>query len=140
MRFPELDSFRKDYPQLSDLLSQFQLYLGREFDRAERTNPGLPPHDIRPSHLSTTLHIDEGLALSLLMLAHEAGLVFPEYKIYCPETDNFLGAYPSLAALPPSINCPYHDDGEIEHNKTEYLTEVVFHFAMPRQRHRAIAV
>lgn len=130
MPFLELESYRSKYPQLSELIAHLQVYLERELERTieQLRNPRLPLHDVRPAHLSTKLSVDEGLALTLLMMAEDAGLVEHSYKIYCPGTNNFLGEYPLLESIPTTVRCPYHEFGEIDHDENEYLLDAVFHF------------
>lgn len=130
MTFLELESYRNKYPQLSELISSLQVYLERELQRTieQLKSTRLPLHDVRPAHLSTKLSIDEGLAFTLLMMAEDAGLIEHSYKIYCPDTDNFLGEYQALKFVPTTVRCPYHELGEIDHNENEYLLDVVFHF------------
>ena len=144
MPFLELENYRSRYPKLSELISRLQVYLDRELERTfeQLKNPSLPLHDIRPEHLSIKLSIDEGLSLTLLMIAEDAGLVERSYKIYCPDTDNFLGEFPSIESIPVTVRCPYHEFGEIDHDTNECLLDVVFHFTeqVLGMRTHAIAV
>ena len=122
----KLEHYLKKFPELKDLLPKFDSYLQSMLSGAQSQEPRVV--DILPAHLAKKLHVKEGLALALLMLAEEEGIVQSAYQVYCPTTDNFLGEYKSLSDIPKKIECPYHDRVTV-HDSEEYLVDVVFHFA-----------
>jgi len=81
-----------------------------------------------PVTLAKKLSIDEALALALLMISENAGVVTPKYHVLCPETGSFLGEFKSIEDLPDSIHCPYHESGEKEHGVDDYDVDLVFRF------------
>jgi len=121
-----LDYFQKKFPELKDLLPKFDSYL--ETKLSEAREKAAKDFDIVPAQLAKKLQIKEGLALALLMLAEEKGIVESAYQAFCPTTDNFLGEYKELKDVPKHIECPYHDR-EISHDSDHYFVDVVFHFA-----------
>lgn len=130
MSFPELDSYRKDNLNLPSkikvLLPKLDQYLQKELGR-KKTDKKEPTRDIVPNTLAKTLKIDEAVALALLMIYENAGVVQPNYYVLCPETDNFLGTFKSPRDLPEIIYCPYHDPPK-EHDKSEYYVDLIFRF------------
>lgn len=118
MHFPELEQYKVQYPSLSPFLSSLDDYL-RELVAAPTAR------DIVPPLVAKRLSIDEGLALALLMLAHEAGLIEPQYLVYCTDTENVIASYASLEDVPGTVFCPYHDK---EHDSHEYYVELTFQF------------
>lgn len=119
MHFHELEEYKVQYPSLSPFLSSLDDYL------RERVAAPVPP-DVVPPLVAKRLSIDEGLALALLMLAHEAGLIEPQYLVYCTGTENVIASYASLEDMPSTLFCPYHDK---EHDSHEYYIELTFRFA-----------
>lgn len=127
MHFPELkqkfEQKKALYPALSPYLSPLDDYLQELADASPE------PRDIVPPLVARRLSIDEGLALALLMLVNEAGLIEPQYLVYCTDTENYLESYASLKDVPPTVFCPYHDK---EHDSQEYYVELTFKFT-PRR-------
>lgn len=118
MHFLELEQYKVQYPSLSTLLSSLDDYLGQLLAAPA-------PYDIAPPLVAKSISIDEGLALALLMLVQEAGLIEPRYLIYCKDTENAIAAYESPDDVPGTIFCPYHDK---EHDLSEYYIELTFQF------------
>jgi hypothetical protein len=121
----KLEHYQKKFPELRDLLPKFDSYL--EAILSEAQEKGAKNFDIVPAQVAKKLNIKEGLALALLMLAEEEGIVESSYQVYCPTTDGPLGEYKSLGDIPKQIECPYHDRATV-HDSYEYLVDVVFHF------------
>lgn len=117
MHFQELEKFKIEYPSLNELIELL--------DDVLQEKVVSPTRDIVPPLLAKRLSIDEGLALALLMLVHEAGLIEPKYLVYCEDTDNIIGEYESLDKVPDKVFCPYHDK---EHDSQEYYVELTFQF------------
>jgi len=134
----KLGHYQKKFPELKDLLPKFDSYLEAALSASHEK--GAKDFDIVPAQVAKNLHIKEGLALALLMLAEDAGIVESAYQVYCPTTDNFLGEYKSLKEIPKEIECPFHDPERV-HSSDEYFVEVVFHFAPQffSEKKRAIA-
>jgi hypothetical protein len=122
----KLGHYQKKFPELKDLLPKFDSYLEAALSAAQEK--GAKDVDIVPAQVAKKLGIKEGLALALLMLAEEEGVVESAYQLFCPTTDNFLGEYKSLKDTPAQIECPYHSR-ETVHDSDEYLVDAVFHFA-----------
>lgn len=118
MHFPRLEQYKVKYPSLSPFLSSLDDYL-RELVAVT------VPLDIVPPLVAKRLSIDEGLALTLLMFVHEAGLIEPQYLVYCTDTENVIASYASLQDVPSTVFCPYHDK---EHDSHEYYVELTFQF------------
>jgi hypothetical protein len=121
----KLGLYQKKLPKLKDLLPQFDQYLEVALTTARERLP--QDFDIVPAQAAKKLHVPEGLAFGLLMIAEEAGIVQSHYQIYCPTTDNFLAEFESQDETPAKIECPYHDSETI-HESDEYFLEVVFRF------------
>lgn len=118
MHFLELEQYKVKYPSLSPFISSLDDYLSELVDAPTA-------RDIVPILAAKRLSIDEGLALTLLMLAHEAGLIEPQYLVYCTDTETVIGAYPSLKDVPGTVFCPFHDK---EHDVQGYYIELTFQF------------
>jgi hypothetical protein len=123
MHFPELKQrFEQNkalYPLLSPYLSKLDDYL------QELISASPEPRDIAPPLVAERLSINEGLALALLMLADEVGLIEPRYFVYCTETENYLESYSSLDDVPEKVFCPFHG---VAHNPQDYYVELTFQF------------
>ncbi len=118
MRLDELRMLEHKYPKLGILLSKLESYL---FELSViKSNP-----DIVPVLLAKKLSIDEGLALTILMLSDEAGLLEPGYQVYCAKTDSYLEEFPRLKDIPSNIFCSYDNE---YHDSQNYEVELVFHF------------
>lgn len=131
MSFPGLDSYQKKNPDLPvkirGLLPKLGKYLEAELAR-KKVDEFEPTRDIVPDTLANRLKIDEAVALTLLMIYENAGVVKPNYHVLCPDTDNFLQAFKSPSDLPETIHCPYHPV-EKDHDKSEYYVDLVFRFS-----------
>lgn len=125
MHFPELKQKFEQNPALSPFLLPLDDYL------QELVTASPKPLDIVPPLVAIRLSINEALALALLMLVDEAGLIEPQYMVYCTATENYLESYASLEDVPEKVSCPYHDK-EQEHNSQEYYVELTFKFT-PRR-------
>src|SRR6266550_387969 len=110
MRFPELDPYKREAPELADSLSHLEAYLEEVMSRPVR-HQGLDQaaFDIVPRLVAKELGIDEGLALVLLRKFDQAGIIVPRYHLYCPNTGGFIGAFDSVDDLPERIDCPFED-------------------------------
>ena len=122
----KLERYQRKFPELKDLLPKFDSYLEAVLSAAQEKVA--KDFDIVPSQVAKKLRIKEGLALALLMLAEEEGIIESAHQVYCPTTDNFLGEFRSLKDIPKQIECPYHSRETI-HDSDECLVDVVFHFA-----------
>ena len=140
MPFPELEQYKRQNPQLSNLLSHLEVYLGEVLDRPIRRVKGLDhaAFDIVPRLVAKKLSIDEGLALVLLGEAEKAEILDHRYDVYCPNTDNFIATFESVDDLPASIRCPAEE--RTEHNINEYFVELVFYFAPKFVREHKLAM
>jgi hypothetical protein len=129
MPFPELEQYKRQSPRLADQLSELEVYLDEVLDRRVPYSKGLDhaAYDIVPILVAQRLGIDEGLALVLLRIFDEAGIIFPRYYVYCPNTENFLAAFNSVDDLPESIHCPYEE--RTKHSIDEYFVNLVFNFS-----------
>lgn len=119
MRFTELKRKFKKNPALSPYLSPLDDYL----QELLTTSP--KPIYIVPSLVATRLAINEALALALLMLAHKAGLIEPQYVVYCAARGTVLGYYESLQDVPENVFCKFHGE---EHDSEDYYVELKFKF------------
>lgn len=130
MSFLDLDNYQQQNPnlpsKLSDLLPKLDSYLERELSQ-RKTAESKDEKDIVPVTLAQKFEINEGIALALLMVYENAGVVMPDYHVLCPDSDDFLATFKSPKELPETIHCPFHAP-EQEHDKTEYHVDLVFHF------------
>jgi hypothetical protein len=118
MHFRELETYRRKYRSIAARLDEFDAYLSERLHLA-------PDNGLVPIQVAKKLNVDEGLALSLMGLAHNAGLLKPCYFVYCSEVDAFLAKYPSLKSIPKYVFCPFHGR---EHSLGEYEVELTFLF------------
>lgn len=123
MHFPELEAYQTKHPTLSESIRSLDTYL---YDLLSSSQE----RDISPPLVAKKLGVEEAIALVLLMFAHEAGIITPQYYVYCPATEDFLASYPSLKDLPDTISCPYD---EKQHRSNEYFTELTFRFSIKAQ-------
>jgi hypothetical protein len=140
MPFPELEKYKKQSPRLADQLSQLEVYLAEVLDRSvpHAQNLDHSAFDIVPILVAQRLGIDEGLALVLLRVCEEAGIIIHRYHVFCPITENYIDAFDSKEDLPESIQCPF--EVETEHSIDEYFTELIFKFSFSFIRDHKLVV
>lgn len=129
MSFSELESYKRQNPQLAELITELENYLDEILERSV-SHSGDFNHaafDIVPALVAKKLQIDEGYALALLKVFDETGILIPCYHVYCPNTANFLDSFNSVDDLPEYINCPFEE--RTKHNIDEYFVELVFNFS-----------
>jgi len=114
MRFLELEQYKVKYPQLKHYLTSLDEYLSK----ASETG-----HEVVPALLAKKISSDEGLALALLMLADDAGIVRPRYYVYCDLKDAVISEYDTKDQIPERIYCPFDDE---EHSRQGFHVELVF--------------
>jgi hypothetical protein len=119
MRYPELERYRSQYPELS---KHFEA-LGEYLTRIEKYPPDDSRRAIIPAQLAQALRINEVTALALLYTGYQAGILVPRYRVYCEESSQFMAEFDSLEEIPPKILCPFHG---VEHNDEGYFKELVF--------------
>lgn len=129
MLFPESEKYKRQSPHLAEKLSQLEDYLAEVFDRQVPHAKDLDhaAFDIVPILVAQSLGIDEGLALVLLRVFEEAGVIVHRYHVFCPVTENYITSFDSKADLPENIQCPF--EVETEHSINEYFTELIFNFS-----------
>src|SRR5689334_20637455 len=102
MPFPELEKYKRQVPQLSELITKLEAYLTEVSNRPIR-GPSRFDHaafDIVPILVAKSLGIDENLSLVLLNIFQEAGIIEPRYHIYCPNINSFIASIASKKDLP----------------------------------------
>ena len=119
MQSQKLENSSSRYPQLSDLMESLDQYLGETLAKRGNTQ------EIVPVLVAKQFSIKEGLALALLMLSEDAGLLVPQYYVYCYKTESLLEKYGDRLDIPEKIYCKYDDK---EHDDEEYYIELVFKF------------
>jgi hypothetical protein len=110
---------------ISDKLKGLLPRLDKYFEAELSNKKAARSKDYLPVTLAKQLKTSEAVALALLMVYENAGLVMPEYHVLCPDTYNVLRVVQSPAELPETIHCPYHDP-EREHDQLEYYMDIVF--------------
>ena len=129
MPFPELEKYKKQYLRFAGLLSQLENYLAEVLDRSVPNLQNLDhaSFDIVPVLVAKSLGVDEGIAVALLGVCEEAGVLVSCYHVFCPTTDIYITSYNSKAELPEEIPCPF--EVETEHSIEEYFVELIFNFS-----------
>jgi hypothetical protein len=132
MQFLDLEHYQRQLkhdlpPKLKHLVPALNEYFATELGQRRDVNLKRRKKDIVPVTLAKKLSIDEGLALALLMISENAGVVTPHYHVLCPDSEDFLGAFKSISELPKTILCPFHDAEKV-HDIDEYHVDLVFHF------------
>lgn len=139
MPFPELEPYKEHYPRIAELLAHLERYLeevrqrpipAASFDHAA--------FDLVPVLVAKSLGIDEGLALVLLRICEEAGLVVHRYDLYCPNFNQLIESFYSKEDLPDSIDCPF--EAGTEHTVEEYFVELVFRFTSRASSDQKLAI
>ncbi len=129
MSYQNLDNSQPQGRDISDKLKGLLPHLDKYFETElsnKRAARVARSKDYLPVTLAKRLKVSESVALALLMVYQNAGLVTPEYHVLCPDTYNVVGVFKSPAELPETVTCPYHDS-EQEHDRLEYYMDIVFH-------------
>ena len=132
MQFQELERFRLSHSKWSSLIQSADEYLFKVL--TESSGKG----DVVPSILARKLNISETDATALLYLFQQAGLICPQYDVYCPETEKFIRSFESKEQIPDELYCRHHD-GRTFHQKDEVLVEIVFGFTSKALEYLAVA-
>jgi hypothetical protein len=151
MSFPELNPYKNKSAEMARLLTKLEEFLQEVLSRPLVLQPLKSRHEnlsairesqnhaIHPRRVAHYLGVSEPLAIAMLRVCDEAGILEPRYDVYCPETQGFIASFYSPDDLPDNITCPNHDNF-VEHSVDEYLVDFMFVFTLePIVKHYAAA-
>lgn len=120
MHYPALKKYVNKYKKFKPLILGLDNYIYEVSQKPKGNN------HFTPSLLAIKLDIEKITALSLLGMAHKAGILIPVYVAYSPDPDNFfLGEFYSKDKIPDVIDCS--ENGE-KYSKDEFYIDLIFKF------------
>jgi hypothetical protein len=115
MPLSKLEAVKQKYPRVAKQLDDLFAYLS-----AQQQN-GIT--DFLPKLTAVKLNTSEAVALGLLRVFEDAGILSHEYHILCKRTGALIAALPSLSNIADSYECNFCGD---EHGIDDLKVELVF--------------